>query len=110
MPSARYMARLERVLEARVEDERKTRRPVLRRLGGVLVALMMASLCFFVLKGATMAYLGAERFDALAAASGTPPAQMDALRLWLTGPDPVSRIVAQAFGAGAAPVAVAPAD
>ena len=110
MPNARYMARLERVLEARVEDERKAQRPMARRLGGVLAALVIASLCFFVLKGATLAYLGVERFEALAAGPGNAPAQMDGLRLWLVGPDPVSRVVAQAFGVSAAPVAGRSAD
>ena len=105
MPNARYMARLERVLEARVEDERKAQRPLARRLGGVAAALLMASLCFFALKGATLAYLGVERFESLAAATGTVPAQMDGVRLWLVGPDPVSRVLAQAFTPGATPVA-----
>ena len=102
MPDARYMARMERVLETRVKQQRKARHFTARRLSGVAGALLAATTCFFLLKAATLAYLGTERFDAIAA----PVAQgegMPALRFWLAGPDPVSRILAQALSPDLSP-------
>ncbi|MCC5986765.1 MAG: hypothetical protein JJT95_03720 [Pararhodobacter sp.] len=99
MPDARYMARMERVLEVRVRQQRKARRFTARRLSGVAVALLASTACFFLLKAATLAQLGSERFDAVAA----PVAQgegLPALRFWLAGPDPVSRLLAEALSPG----------
>lgn len=99
MPNASYMARMERVLELRVRQQRKARRFTARRFSGVAVALLAATACFFLLKAATLAHLGAERFDAVSApvayGEGLP-----GLRYWLAGPDPVSRFLAEALSPG----------
>lgn len=102
MPSARYLARMERVLETRMQQERKARRPLLRRMPGILAALLAASICFIALKGATLAYLGPARFEGIAA----PVVQGDelaGLRFWLAGPDPASQLVARAIAPDNAP-------
>ena len=96
MPDARYMARMERVLEKRAQQQRKARRMPTRRLGGVIAALLAASACFFLLKAATLAYFGTERFAAITA----PVAQGEGvpeLRFWLAGPDPLTRLLADAL-------------
>ncbi len=92
-----YMTRLSRVLEQRAEENRRKEKRSLRIAGGAAVALCGAVACFFLLKAATLAYFGTARFEAMNVASSDRSASM---QLWLTGIDPVTRVLAEAMSPG----------
>lgn len=101
MQSPEFDVRKARILEERRSHQRRRTSPAARRIGGLALALCAALVCFFVLKGATLAYFGDEGFARLTAATSAPSASMPegspALRFWLSGIDPVSRVIADAL-------------
>lgn len=89
------MTRMARVMTQRAEAKKKKESRVLRRIFGVGTALIGATVCFFVLKAATLAHFGETRFQGgLAAADRSAGVQ-----LWLRGIDPVTRVLADVIGA-----------
>jgi len=93
MQSTGFNARKARVLEARVARIRRKNKPVARRFTGIALALIATLACFFMLKGATLAYYGNEGFLRLTANSA-PVEGASTLQFWLTGIDPVTRFIA----------------
>jgi len=70
--------------------QRRSAKPA-RRILAVTGALAVTVVCFFLLKGATLAWHGENGF--------APHAEeASALRLWLTGVDPLTRLIADVLG------------
>lgn len=92
-----YMTRLERVLQRKFELSRHGERRALRRISGVGAAFCGAVVCFFLLKAATLAYMGEQRFqDGI----GADIDRTGGLSLWLVGIDPVTRVLAETLEPG----------
>lgn len=85
-----YMTRMARVMAQRTEAKQRKERRLLRRIGGVGMALMGAAACFFVLKAATLAHVGEARFEGGMAAAD----RSAGVQLWLRGIDPITRVLA----------------
>ncbi len=92
-----YMTRLSRVLQQRAGENRRKEHRGLRIAGGAAVALCGAVACFFLLKAATLAYFGTARFEAMSVATGDRNA---GVQFWLTGIDPVTRVLAETLSPG----------
>ncbi|MCC5971514.1 MAG: hypothetical protein JJU15_16345 [Pararhodobacter sp.] len=87
MQSTGFNDRKARVLAAHAA--RQPRKRTATRRSMALVGAMVATLvCFFLLKGATLAFQGEEVFARLATQ------EPSTLRLWLTGIDPLTRLIA----------------
>ena len=86
-----FTERKTRVLAAHAAArQRKGTKPA-RRVLAVTGALAATVVCFFLLKGATLAWHGENGF--------VPHAEgASALRLWLTGVDPLTRLIADVLG------------
>ena len=97
MESTAFQQRKARILAARAADERRRQRPRSRRAVGILMALLASLICFFLLKGATLAHLGEAGFAALAPQQGD---EGSALVLWFTGADPLTRLIAETLRPG----------
>ncbi len=89
-----FTQRAHDVLARKVTQKQQRERRGLRRLAGIAVALAGAVACFFLLKAATLAYMGEERFTR---ASDAAIAQDSGLGFWIAGIDPVTRVLAQAM-------------
>lgn len=97
MESAAFQQRKARILAARVEAERRRSRPRSRRALALGMALMGTAACFFVLKGATLAYFGEAGFASLSPHQGEAA---NLFSLWLSGPDPITRLIAEVLRPG----------
>lgn len=96
MQRTTFDERKARVLAAHVATRRRSERRPGRRVLALACVLMAMLVCFFLLKGAALAWQGEEVF-----AAGTA-ADASSLRLWLTGPDPLTRLIADLLsGTGA---------
>ncbi|KPQ07968.1 MAG: Anti-sigma-K factor rskA [Rhodobacteraceae bacterium HLUCCA12] len=84
-----FEKRRARVLASHATTRRSDQRRGARRLVALIGAFAATLACFFLLKGAALAWQGEEVF----AASATAP-DAHILRLWLTGPDPLTRLIA----------------
>ncbi len=93
MPSERFEQRLKQMQELRAPPPPRAHHSVVQRLSALAIAISFSSLFFLVLKGMTLAYFGPEGFADLTAALG-PEARPGGLNLWISGPDPVSRTIA----------------
>ena len=92
-----FTQRAHDVLARKVTQKQQRERRGLRRLAGIATALAGAVACFFLLKAATLAYMGEERFTH---ASDAAFAQDSGLGFWIAGIDPVTRVLAQAMTQG----------
>lgn len=90
-----FNERLVQVLAQRVAAKKKAAAGH-GRMFGVALALAGAIGCFFVLKGATLAYFGHEDFAAMMAPV-SDAGGFAGLRYWLAGPDPLSGTIAMVF-------------
>lgn len=88
------MTRMARVMTQRAEARKKKENRALRRAVGVGWALAGATVCFFVLKAATLAHIGEARFQGSLAAAD----RSGGVQLWLRGIDPVTRVLADVIG------------
>ena len=96
MQRTSFDERTARVLACHVATRRRKERKPGRRVLAIFGVLAAMVFCFFLLKGAALAWQGE---DILAA--GTAP-DASTLRLWLTGADPVTRLIADLLsGTGA---------
>lgn len=91
MQRTTFDERKARVLSAHVAARRKQARSPARRTLAVAGALVALLVCFFVLKGVTLAWQGEDVFTSAAVAEPT------SLRHWLTGIDPLTRLIAGLF-------------
>ena len=88
MQRTTFNERKARVLSAHIASRKHQNRAPARRVLGVLGVLLATVACFFLLKGATLAWQGEAVF---ARVTTDDPS---ALRLWLTGVDPLTRLIA----------------
>lgn len=88
MQRTTFDERKARVLSVQVATRKRQNRAPARRMLGVLGALMATIVCFFLLKGVALAWQGEGVF------APDTTAEPSALRLWLTGIDPVTRLIA----------------
>jgi len=96
MQRTSFDERTARVLASQVATRRRKERKPGRRVLAIFGVLAATVFCFFLLKGAALAWQGGDIF-----AAGTAP-DASSLRLWLTGVDPVTRLVADLLsGTGA---------
>lgn len=88
MQRTTFEERKARVLSAHVATRKRLKRAPARRLLAVFSALVTTLICFFLLKGIALAWHGEAVF---ARAATIEPSD---LRLWLTGIDPLTRLIA----------------
>jgi len=88
MQRTTFDERKARVLSAHVATRKRQNRAPARRILAVLGAVLATLACFFLLKGAALAWHGEAVF---ALPANTDPST---LRLWLTGIDPLTRLIA----------------
>lgn len=93
MPSERFEQRLKQIQDARGTPQPPAHHSVLERLVALSMAVAASTLFFLFLKGMTLAYFGPEGFAELTAALG-PESRSTGLNLWITGPDPITRSIA----------------
>lgn len=86
MQRTRFLERKARVLAVHA-TRRPHSRQGSRRSFAFVGAIAMTLVCFFLLKGATLAFQGEAAFASFASQ------EPSALRLWLTGIDPVTRFI-----------------
>ncbi|MFN3954443.1 MAG: hypothetical protein ACK4LQ_08305 [Pararhodobacter sp.] len=97
MESTAFQQRKARILAARAEAERRRTRPRSRRALALGTVVLGTATCFFLLKGATLAYFGEAGF------AGLSPHQGEATNpfsLWLSGADPITRLIAEVLRPG----------
>lgn len=97
--SPTYLTRMQRVLEARVEQKKTDETPRLQRLRQASASILGAVAVFYVLKAAAMA-AGGPLIVAPTAQAGIGAS----LTHWILGPDPVSSALAMAMQGGATPL------
>ncbi len=88
MQRTTFNERKARVLSAHVTARRRQNRAPGRRAMAVVGAVIATLFCFFLLKGATLAWQGEAAFAARVVEDTS------ALRLWLSGIDPLTRLIA----------------
>lgn len=88
MQRTTFDERRARVLSAQVATRKRQSRAPARRVLAVSGTLVATLFCFFLLKGITLAWQG----EAVFAPAAT--AEASTLRLWLTGIDPLTRLIA----------------
>jgi len=88
MQRTTFNERKARVLSAHVALRKRQNRAPAHRVLSIAGVLLATVACFFLLKGATLAWQGEAVFARIA------PAEPSALRLWLTGIDPLTRLIA----------------
>lgn len=88
MQRTTFDERKARVMSAHVATRKRQNRAPTRRALGVTGVLLATVACFFLLKGVTLAWQG----DAVFAT--TASSEPSTLRLWLTGIDPLTRLIA----------------
>ncbi|HHX88685.1 MAG TPA: hypothetical protein GX700_02750 [Paracoccus sp.] len=98
MQRTSFDERTARVLASHVATRRRKERKPAHRVLAIFGVLAATVFCFFLLKGAALAWQGGDIF-----AAGPPPDSSSlSLRLWLTGVDPVTRLIADLLaGTGA---------
>jgi len=92
-----FHERKARVLAAHVAERHRRARPAARRTLAIASAAAATVVCFFLLKGATLAYYGEAGFARITASPAETETTADtpaSLRLWITGIDPVTRLIA----------------
>ena len=95
MQRTSFDERTARVLASHVATRRRKERKPAHRVLAIFGVLAATVFCFFLLKGAALAWQGEDIFAA------SPP-DASSLRLWLTGVDPVTRLIADLLaGTGA---------